>query len=210
MISRTRGYLPHFEIPEGTYFLTFRLADSLPTEVLIQLRTECKLSPMCRWYRAQSFNIEYRSKVESYLDTGRGECLLKEPKIARLVIDALLSLNGEKYILHAWTIMPNHVHVLFTMNNISDLSSVIQKWKGSSAFYANRVLQRRGTFWQPEYFDRLVRSPRQFEFFIRYIYNNPVKAGLCEKVFHWPWTGCSPDMQILLNRYFGFKEVQAD
>ena len=209
MISRSRGYLPHLEISDGTYFLTFRLADSLPTAVLTQLRIECKLSSLYQSYRvATSVQNEYRSKVENYLDQGNGECLLKEPKIARITIDALSSNNGEKYILHAWTIMPNHVHVLFTIDKSSTLSSIIQKWKGSSGFHANRFLRRTGSFWQPEYFERLIRSPRQFEFYVRYIYNNPVKAGLCQKVFHWPWSGCSPDVQRLLDRYFSFVDVE--
>lgn len=209
MISRTRGYLPHFETSEGTYFVTFRLADSLPTEALTQLRAECNLKPMHQWYRARTSNQnEYRSKVENYLDKGAGGCLLKEPKIARIIVDALLSYNGQKYVLHAWTIMPNHVHVLFTIDKSSDFSSIIQKWKGYSAFHANRVLQRSGAFWQPEYFDRLIRSPRQFEFYVRYIFNNPIKAGLCQKVFHWPWSGSSSDVRYLLNRYFGFQETE--
>ncbi len=98
--------------------------------------------------------------------------------------------------------MPNHVHVLFTLEGSSNLSFIIQSWKGCTALQANRLLGRTGRFWQPEYFDRLIKTTRQFEFYLRYILNNPVKAGLCVEVFQWPWSGCSADLHHVGNRFF--------
>ncbi len=204
MLSRTRGYLPHLELPEGTYFVTFRLADSLPASVLIRLKEECFLS--------KAFLIpqnilpskdEYHNKIEELLDNGAGECWLKDPNIAKVVVDALRRYDAQHYYLHAWTVMPNHVHVLFTIESTSTLSLVVQGWKGATAFQANRMLARSGRFWQPEYFDVLVKTSRQFEFCLRYILNNPVKAGLCTEFFHWPWSGCSANLHYYVDRYFG-------
>ena len=202
MNLRTRGYLPHLEIPEGTYFVTFRLADSLPTPLLINL----KLEPLMR--KGEQIpgvflqKNKYVRKIELLLDIGAGECFLRDPRIAYFVVNALRELNEQKYFLHAWTVMPNHVHVLFTLEESVKLSTIMQKWKGSTSFQANRLLNRTGRFWQPEYFDRLIRTERQFGFYLRYILNNPVKAGHCLEPSAWPWSGCSANVQYLARRFF--------
>ena len=184
MISRSRGYLPHLELSEGTYFVTFRLADSLPASVLIRLKEECFLSKAIQIPQNILLSKdEYHNKIEALLDKGSGECWLKDSNIAKVVVDALRRYDTLHYYLHAWTVMPNHVHVLFTVESNSTLSSVVQGWKGATAFHANRMLARTGRFWQPEYFDVLVKTSRQFEFCLRYILNNPVKAGLCTECF---------------------------
>jgi REP element-mobilizing transposase RayT len=97
--------------------------------------------------------------------------------------------------------MPNHVHVLLKLLEDFSLSSILHSWKNFTAREANRVLARTGEFWQREYFDILVTSERQLEFFLRYILNNPVKAGLCDHIFQWPWTGCSDEMQSIARRF---------
>jgi REP element-mobilizing transposase RayT len=142
-------------------------------------------------------------KIEKYLDTSYGQCWLRNPRIATLTIDALKKYDGQSYVLHAYTIMPNHVHVLFSLKGDAALSEVIGHWKGNSSFFANKALQRSGTFWQREYFDRTIKTERQFEYTIRYIFMNPVKAGLCAEVFQWPWTGASSEILYLLKRFFG-------
>lgn len=204
MNSRSRGYLPHLESSEGTYFVTFRLADSLPASVLTRLKEEFFLSKALQ--TPQNILLskdDYHNKIEELLDRGAGECWLKDPNIAKLVVRALKRYDAERYYLHAWTVMPNHVHVLFTVESVSTLSSVIQGWKGATAFQANRMLARTGRFWQPEYFDVLVRTTRQFEFCLRYILSNPVKACLCAEIFQWPWSGCSLNLHYYLDRFFG-------
>lgn len=204
MNSRSRGYLPHLESSEGTYFVTFRLADSLPASVLTRLKEEFFLSKALQ--TPQNILLskdDYHNKIEELLDRGAGECWLKDPNIAKLVVRALKSYDAERYYLHAWTVMPNHVHVLFTVESVSTLSSVIQGWKGATAFQANRMLARTGRFWQPEYFDVLVRTTRQFEFCLRYILSNPVKACLCAEIFQRPWSGCSLNLHYYLDRFFG-------
>jgi REP element-mobilizing transposase RayT len=203
MNSRSRGYLPHLEIPEGTYFLTFRLADSIPSSLLVNLKAELFMKKGARTPEAMVLEKDqYERKINALLDKGRGDCWLNNPDIAGIVVETLRQFDGEKYFLHAWTVMPNHVHVLFTLERLSSLSSIIQSWKGSTAFQANRILHRTGRFWQPEYFDRLVKTKRQFEFYLRYILNNPVKAGLCLEIQQWRWSGCSADLHYDVDRFF--------
>ena len=95
----SRGYLPHFDSQDVVQFVTFRLVDSLPQEAVVKLRGAA---------RPESLRDEL-------LDQGWGACWLRSDSIARIVEDAFLVFDGERYRLHAWTIMPNHVHVLFTV-----------------------------------------------------------------------------------------------
>lgn len=98
--------------------------------------------------------------------------------------------------------MPNHIHVLFTILDGFSLAGILHSWKSFTAHQANRVLNSTSSFWQREYFDTLVKSERQLEFVIRYILNNPVKAGLCPEVFQWPWTGASVEIQEIARKFF--------
>ena len=95
----SRHYLPHFDLQDVVQFVTFRLADSLPVEALERLKAAD---------RAETLRHEL-------LDRGEGACWLRSEPIAQLVEEAFLAFDGERYRLHAWTIMPNHVHVLFTV-----------------------------------------------------------------------------------------------
>ena len=54
----------------------------------------------------------YSENIERYLDSGYGECLLRNSEVADVVIETMLHDNGTAYILHAFGIMPNHVHVI--------------------------------------------------------------------------------------------------
>lgn len=206
MISRTtRGYLPHLETLQGTYLVTFRLFDSLPTRLLMQWQEELQLKKKQHKNDREvlsQYEYDYYSKIEDYLDTNAGNCWLKQPAIATLVGNALGYFDRQRYVLHCWTIMPNHVHVLFTLSPSVKLSTILHSWKSFTAHQANKMLSRTGNFWQREYFDRLIRSGRQFEFSLRYVLNNPVKAGLCQEVGQWHWSRCADDYQDMAHRFF--------
>jgi hypothetical protein len=95
-----------------------------------------------------------------------------------LVENALLHFDAQRYRLHAWAIMPNHVHVLVTPLD-ETLSDIVQAWKSFTAHGANALLDRHGVFWAPEYYDRAVRDDAHFANAVEYIAMNPVKARLC-------------------------------
>jgi REP element-mobilizing transposase RayT len=115
--------------------------------------------------------------------------------------------DTERYVLRAWTVMPNHVRVLFTLLENSSLSKTLQSWKSFTFKKANQLLGLSGQFWQPEYFDRLINSERQFEFTLRYILNNPVKAGLYKEFQEWQWHGLSAEMMPLVERFYNYKDA---
>lgn len=175
----SRGYLPHFEGGSTPQLVTFRLADSLPRELLEQWRAELLSLPDAE---AQ---VEKRRRVEQWLDRGIGNVWLGDAQVAKMMGQALLRFDGQRYQLHAWVVMPNHLHVLFSTRDGWSLSSLMHSWKSFSSKQANRILGRRGKFWQEEYYDRYIRDQQHFQRTVEYIEYNPVTAGLCENKLQW-------------------------
>ena len=85
--------------------------------------------------------------------------------------------------LDAWVIMPNHVHVIVGPMPQRTLPEILHSWKSYTAKFANKRLGRSGTFWQAEYYDHVIRNAEEFAHGVRYIRENPAKAGLRD----WPW-----------------------
>ena len=178
----SRGYLPHFDGGSIPQSITFRLFDSLPKTVLEEWSHELA---------HQSSDLgdkEIRKQVAAYLDQGHGSCYLKQPRVAKIVQDAILFLDKEKYLLSAWVVMPNHVHLITTPLPGKTLAGIMQSLKSFTANEANKVLDRQGTFWMPDYFDRYIRSHRHLVTAIAYIEYNPVMAGLCRRPEDWPFS----------------------
>jgi putative DNA methylase len=174
-----RGYLPHFDDKNLTHSITIRLADSLPNYKLELWKEELSL------LAKQNSESELYKLIEDCLDRGSGSNWLQDPQVADIVEKALLFFDQERYQLHAWTIMPNHVHALLTLHEAYSLSTIVHSWKSFTANKANAILHRTGAFWQAEYFDRFIRSDRHFQDTCEYIENNPVKAGLCDDPQTW-------------------------
>lgn len=173
-----KGNLPHRNKEGLIQAITFRLADSLPQSVLSELENELKQ------FSEDKREIEKRKKYEYWLDKGIGCCALANREMAQVVQEAFLHHDGDKYDLLAWSIMPNHVHVLIKAK--SDLSKIIQSWKSFTGKWAlaNNKKFNLGIdagakeFWMPEYWDRFIRDEEHFNNSVRYILNNPVKANL--------------------------------
>ncbi len=181
----SRGYLPHWEVGETPQSITFRTADSLPKSVLEQWQAELAHLPL------EQQTLERRKRIEEALDQGRGACVLARPELAAIVEAALRHFDGSRYRLHAWVIMPNHVHALITPLAGHTLSDILHSWKSYSAKQINKQLGQTGQFWQEEYFDRMIRDETHFAAVVDYIENNPVKAGLCAKPDDWRFSSAS-------------------
>lgn len=191
--TRSRGYLPHLEAGQPVYFVTFRLADSLPRDLLAELRKERQLLEAAGRAGTQRAPDQVRleklrallRKAERWLDRGLGKCFMRDARIAKIVADALGHFEGTRYRIRAWCVMPNHVHVVFSPMNGHTLEAITHSWKSFSSLKANRLLGRSGRFWQREYFDHLVRNEASLQKIVRYVKDNPKKAGLR----NWPWVG---------------------
>ena len=176
---RSRGYLPHWEAGEVPQSITFRLADGLPSVVLERWRGELAALP------DEDAARERRIRIEAALDRGHGEALLSDARVAEVVERALLHFDGQRYLLHAWSIMPNHVHVVATPFGQWSLANIAHTWKSFTATRANALLNRKGVFWAREYFDRAIRDGAHYANAVEYVVMNPAKAGLCEKPEEW-------------------------
>jgi REP element-mobilizing transposase RayT len=195
---RDRGRLPHWEKESVTYFITFRLADSLPMSVLEQIESERQAIVKTANQLHRDLSADERKKIqrlstpviEGFLDSGAGACVLRNATIAEEVASALVHFDEQRYRLFAWCVMPNHVHVVVRLFPSHSLSDVVHSWKSFSAKRANRILGSNGVFWQREYYDHLIRDEAEFEHALGYVAENPQKAKL--KNWKWVWV-CGRD-----------------
>jgi REP element-mobilizing transposase RayT len=177
----SRDYLPHFDQQGLIQAITFRLADALPAEKL--QRWELELAHETDLVR----DLEKRRRIEAWIDAGHGACWLREDPLAQIVEDALLHFDLERYRLLAWTIMPNHVHILIETQDAWPISGILHSWKTWTAKQINAHLGRTGTVWQRDYHDRYIRDGEHLANVTRYIEQNPVKARLCADAKDWRW-----------------------
>jgi S-adenosylmethionine decarboxylase proenzyme len=190
---RERGRLPHWEKEDGIYFVTFRLADSIPKYVLdgIKAEKESTLKVLETLNRELSISEEkkiealFSEKIEEYLDSGSGSCILKRAEIGELAANSIKHFDGQRYDILAWCIMPNHVHVVFRTKNKHKLEDIVHSWKSFTAHEINKVMGSEGDVWQREYYDHLVRDEEDLDRVIDYVLDNPVKANL----INWKWVG---------------------
>jgi len=190
-IRQTENRLPHWQQEGATYFVTFRLADSIPSHLLGQWQDERQA-----WLRlypepwTSEIELDYHRRfsgaIERWLDAGHGSCLLRGPDCAQIVADTLRHFEGQRVAMISFVVMPNHVHALFAQNPEWPLEKLLQSWKRFTTREVNKLLNRTGSLWQRDYFDRLVRDEQHFTNCVRYIRRNPEKAGLPSKEFI-PW-----------------------
>lgn len=194
--------LPHFQPAESTFFVTFRLAGSIPIDVIRRLRENYELVQKGILEQKDLTEKECRELVyaeqkrlfastDEFLDTNPNEPYwLKRMEVAEIIAESMNYRDGKQYDLHAFTIMPNHVHMMMTL--LSDapvLFKVMQHLKKNSAIRANKFLNRTGLeFWEEESYDHIVRDEGEFYRILNYILRNPVKAGFVQVWRDWPFT----------------------
>jgi 1-hydroxy-2-methyl-2-(E)-butenyl 4-diphosphate synthase len=185
--KRTSTYLPHWRIPGATYAVTFRTKDSLPASVL-QEYERAKSLLIERIERGEQLREEIRALTESLIEpalhAAEGPRPLADAAVAAMVESTLKHFDGDRYDLLAWSVMPNHVHVLLTPRNGHELEKIIQSWKTHSATQANRMLGESETFWQEDYYDHIVRDGEDLKHQVSYILANPRKGWASGE-----WTG---------------------
>jgi Rad3-related DNA helicase/REP element-mobilizing transposase RayT len=190
---RQGAYLPHWTKDGGVYAVTFRLADSLPQDVLRSWKAERdeivenarqQGRPLTDWEIDRLFEL-HSEKVEKYLDAGHGACWLNRESVAKLIEDELKHFDGDRYTLFTWCVMPNHVHVVLKIKPGEDLSKILHSWKSHTANQANKILGRDGPFWQAEYYDHLVRNEKDLNHCVEYAFGNADAVGLED----WKWKG---------------------
>jgi putative transposase len=171
--------LPHWDVVGQPLFVTFRLHDSLPPN---------RIFPPPLVSSGRAFLA-----MDRLLDRSvRGPLFLARPEVARLMVHALRDGQDrfDRYQLHAFVVMPNHVHLLVSPR--VDTRRWLGPLKGFTAHQANRLLGRQGPFWQDESYDHLIRDDQEFGRVQRYIEQNPVGAGLAALPEEFTWSSASP------------------
>lgn len=186
------AHLPHWQCNNAIYHVSFRLADSIPQVVRDQWTRERKeVFENERNGTEVSKEIKIKmdyllsEKVDKFLDTGQGACYLKHPEIAKMVANTITCFDNIRYRLHAWCVMPNHVHIIVEPIFQHKLDQIIHAWKSITAHKANAILKRSGIFWQQDAYNHIIRSKKEYNFQISYTWENPDKARL--KGWQWRW-----------------------
>jgi REP element-mobilizing transposase RayT len=176
-VSFHRRNLPHWQPETCSIFVTWRLHGSLPKGFAERLR---------KWSGEPGKQF---ATADRMLDAASsGPLWLTDPEIAWHAQRAIQrGAELGHFVLRAYVIMPNHVHVL--LDPLVPVEKLMAGIKGVSARNANAKLGRTGKpFWQDESFDHWIRGPGEFARIQTYIENNPVKARLCTNPKDWPWS----------------------
>ena len=194
---------PHLYPPGATFFITFRLNDSLPKNIIEELKREFEVAQKNiiisnkkdSWKEKELNSLRQRifGKYEHQLDQHPyGACYMNDPKIALIIANRISSYNNQYYTINNFCIMPNHVHLLVNTScqliqntleipeNYVEVSRWMKLIKGGSAFSINTELKRKGKLWA-ESFDHFSRSEEETERISAYISNNPITAKLSKR-----------------------------
>ncbi len=232
-----RRKLPHIQPPGATFFITFRLAGSLPRDVWVDLRArldaiyeaideEAADNQALIEERERLWFAEYERRLHK---SHQGPFWLREDRIASLVTESLHYHDRQRYRLDAFCVMPNHVHTVlrplpteesareallsnklvlvkdrdgnvgyiekgpegmrqFIPITFHSLAAIMHSIKRRTASESNKLLGRSGSFWEDESYDRFARSDDEWRRTIKYVLNNPVKAGLVNGWTEWRWS----------------------
>lgn len=199
-----RRNLPHIQPAGATLFVTPRLFGTLPESALLRLKAEREqrlraieqMDATDETKRALVYDEEKRAfgRYDKLLDMATdGPKWLSDPRVAKLVCEAIHFRDGKMYDLIAFCVMPNHAHLVFAPlpkdeGEYHALSMIMHGLKGYTGWEANDILGLREHFWQHESYDHYVRDAYELARVVDYVLWNPVKAGLAESWEEWPWT----------------------
>jgi REP element-mobilizing transposase RayT len=175
-----RRRLPHWFPDDAMVFVTWRLAGSIPR--VGQTIAVCGLP-------TPAVPVSFLQHDDHLDRSDFGPVWLQDTRVASMLAAALQygETCRQLYHLHAWVIMPNHVHVVLAPR--AAVPSIMRWLKGRTGRMANRILGRTGMpFWQEESFDHWLRSAEELREAIDYVEGNPVKAGLVETKEQWAWS----------------------
>ena len=227
--QHSERHRPHIHPPGATLFVTYRLAGSIPIATVRHYRARkawladqvMRVRKMTDAddlddlkQRFEKFEREWTIKFEAILHQAKsGPMWMQEERVADAVAESLHRSDGEAYRLDCFSVMSNHVHVVFKpllseaelhhelnedghsvlASEHPGLSRIMHLLKGRSARECNSILSRQGQFWEHESFDHVIREGK-FSATIKYVLNNPVKAGLVKSWRDWRWNYCRKDI----------------
>ncbi len=178
--------LPHWSQKGVAYFVTFRLADSIPDSAKekitrerenwlkkYQIKHPSEIKKLPKPAQFEYYKL-FSKRYDELLDNAYGSCILAKPEIKELVEKALKHFDGERYILDEFVVMPNHVHVIVIPKKDWTLDKITHSWKSFTANEINKITGNTGQVWMHESFDHIIRSEKQLHKIRQYIKNNPI------------------------------------
>jgi REP element-mobilizing transposase RayT len=202
------GNLPHWQPAGATFFVTMRLAGSIPRHIIEEIKVrkafdvqakERELEHDAQKLATELYNIEkrYFGIFDKELDKSNEPYWLREKEIAEIVKASIEFLEGKELTTHAYCIMPNHLHWLFTHQEKGQvLWKILQRMKSFTAKQCNKILKRQGQFWEEESYDHIVRSEKECDNIIGYTLLNPVKAGFVKTWEEWEFSFVAPTCSV--------------
>ncbi|MBW3540543.1 MAG: transposase [Planctomycetes bacterium] len=205
-IAFWRGRLPHWEVEDGSYFVTIHLAGAIPAKAyerihqisrdLDRLSTAIAASPQAAGRPDARSAYEARLRVqrqifkemERWLDRSEHVSHLHRPEVAAMVMEAIEHRQQTGvWNMFEHVLMPNHVHLFFEVlkNSLKWVLEDFKRWTGHQAAKLIDLSGKR--FWQDEWFDHWSRSDEEDERIARYIRRNPETAGLVKSHLDWPY-----------------------
>lgn len=190
-----RRNLPHLYYNEGIYFVTFRLYGSIHLNELKKLQEQIRINQSLRPNEQKKLFKKY----DLLLDKPQNNIqYLQLNDIMDICKSSLHYYDGKEYQLICYCIMPNHIHLVFELiNKERQVGDIVGSVKKFIARRANKILNRKGKFWQTESFDRLIRDEIELYFTIKYVLMNPVNAGSVNEWNEWRGTFCKPEFQVI-------------
>lgn len=197
IVEKHRRSLPHLQLEGQIISLTWRLAFTLP-QTLLDMQddlkeTLAKIGKQKHLDAAATYS-EYVKMLQDYdAYLGKFELAgisLTEDAIASMLASAFRFYDSSLYELHSYCLMPNHVHLLIRpllngQGGFHQTSAIVQRLKSFTAKRIDAHLGRRGKVWQADYFDRFIRNPADYLNVVKYILDNPLKAGLVKRHEEW-------------------------
>jgi REP-associated tyrosine transposase len=208
-----RRLLPHWDMPGAAYFVTGCLEGSIPAQGLLEVaRYRSKLKQLKkpsalndREWEIHRWKLAF-VKLEDWLDRKPANRILQRPELAHIVVDSMYHFAEQRYDLLAYVAMPSHFHWVFQprdewVRQFSDdrrspRQQIMYSLRRYSAARCNRILERRGAFWQHESYDHWIRDANEMDRVIQYVEENPVKAGLVNEAAKWPVSSARARRQI--------------
>lgn len=178
--------LPHWRCEDSIYHFTFRLHDSIPSSTIRRWRRERDIllkraGTLDRKFTEQEIrrvNLLFSQKVDNFLDSGHGDCLFRQSAAANIVCSAIKHYHEQVYNIHAYCVMPNHVHLIAKFFDQVNPQRIVTNLLRYSARKINTALARSGKLWQHEAYDHIIRSPKEYRRQIQYVMRNPEHAGI--------------------------------
>ena len=184
-VAKYQGnHVPHWTKGGAIYHISFRLADSVPVakrqeweECRKQFAEKKRTGMVLTDDEIRQMKYLYSANVEAYLDSGYGACILRNDGAFAVVRETLLHDNGTRYRIHAFGVMPNHVHVIVEFFDSTMMAKVLQQWKSVSAHRLNRILHRKGDVWQIDSYNHIIRTAEEYAYQMNYVYVKNAVVG---------------------------------